>query len=404
MEDIPWGTDSQLTDNQFYNREEDLEFIKNLLNTTASGSPPTIMLSGTRGVGKTVFLKKVKKDMEEDYLISYVDLTQVYSYQLGRLDEISLMHHFYKSWIDACNKKNFSTLVNKMRKFAIKKFKIKDVADVGGYPLPIPHSEEDFDKLIDFVMNMPQEIYNSHSKDLKGVIMIIDEFQALNDLDNTSNNSNKSNRLDRFLWLFRSFIQNQKNVAYVFSGSVNSKDTIIEKIAGRSGAFGGRMLTLQINPFNKETVYNYLKERSPSLKLADSGFERFYSCTKGIPYYVNTFTKLLQKNVTLTDKNVIDEFQGGIPILADHFKQQWAGLNLSEQKILSYLVIKPIKREEIAKIMGRTSGSLSKILNKLQKADLIISENGLYFISQPLLKAWLKQEYEKRGVFPFRVV
>lgn len=52
--------------------------------------------------------------------------------------------------------------------------------------------------------------------------------------------------------------------------------------------------------------------------------------------------------------------------------------------------------------MGITSGSLSNPLNKLQKLDLIESEGGTYSICEPILKAWLKKEYEERGVFPFR--
>ena len=43
--------------------------------------------------------------------------------------------------------------------------------------------------------------------------MIIDEFQALNDL---------GERLDSFLWFLRSMIQSQKNVAHVFFGIYNS--------------------------------------------------------------------------------------------------------------------------------------------------------------------------------------
>jgi len=242
---------------------------------------------------------------------------------------------------------------------------------------------------------LPQKLYNEHSKDLKGVIMFIDEFQVLKDLENN---------LDNFLWFFRSLIQNQKNVAYVFSGSLNSKDDIIERIAGRSGAFGGRMLTIKIDPFTKETVHNYLNERLPSLKLKEDGFERFYKCTNGVPFYVNTFANLLQKNTYLGDNEIKNEFKRILPLLADHLKQKWGGLKLNEQKIVTCLIDRPLRRKEISRKMGIASTSLSKPLNKLQNVDLIIGDMGLYSISEPILKAWLKQEYETKGVFPFRAV
>jgi hypothetical protein len=225
--------------------------------------------------------------------------------------------------------------------------------------------------------------------------MIIDEFQALNDL---------GEKLDAFLWFLRSVIQNQKNVAYVFAGSITSRDSIIEKIAGHDGAFGGRMLNIEISPFTKETVYNYLKEKLPSLNLDDSGFERFYKCTKGIPFYVNTFAKLLQKNVSLTEDKVNEEFKRTLPYIAVHLINQWSRLTLKEQNIITILIDKPLKRNEIAKQLEVTPGSLSKPLNKIQKLRLIESEKGVYNISEHILKAWLKSEFEEKGVFPYRSI
>jgi len=64
MDDIAWGTDAELTDEQFYNRGEEILWIKNILETTSKGSPPTIMLVGIRGVGKTVLIKKIKKSLK----------------------------------------------------------------------------------------------------------------------------------------------------------------------------------------------------------------------------------------------------------------------------------------------------------------------------------------------------
>jgi len=51
-----------------------------------------------------------------------------------------------------------------------------------------------------------------------------------------------------------------------------------------------------------------------------------------------------------------------------------------------------------------TPGSLSRPLNKLQNLGLTESKNGVYKISEPILKAWLKKEYEEKGVFPFRSI
>ena len=75
MEKLPWGTNSQLKNDEFYNRIDDIEHLKNFLETTSLGTPPTILLSGIRGIGKTALLKKIKNEMDSDYLIAYLDLS-----------------------------------------------------------------------------------------------------------------------------------------------------------------------------------------------------------------------------------------------------------------------------------------------------------------------------------------
>lgn len=396
MDDLAWGTDAELTDEQFYNREESISLIKSLLETTSKGSPPTLMIAGIRGVGKTVLLKKVKKEIEDKYLTCYIDLSATTGYQKGELSEIGIMEHFYESWMESSQSKGFTTVFKKVSKyFKTKNFELKEIMDVGGIPLPIPKSEDDYKKLSKFVFDLPQIIYEDHSEDIDGCIMIIDEFQALNDL---------GERLDSFLWFLRSMIQSQKNVAYVFSGSITARDSIIERIAGKDGAFGGRMLNLYIDPFSKETVRQYLDEKLPSLILEDSGFERFYKCTNGIPFYVNTFAKLLQKDTPLDGDKVKEEFSRTLSMIAVHLINQWSRLNLQDQNIIVTLIDRPLKRKEIADKLGITTGALSTPLNKLQKLGLIESKDRIYCISEPILKAWLKKEYEEKGVFPFRSI
>ena len=395
MNQLPWGNDAELSDDQFYNRDEEISLLKRLLETTSEHTSPTILLSGIRGVGKTVLLKKIKKELDDEYLVSYVDLTQIYSYQIGKLDENGIMEHFFNSWMQSLKIKNFNSIREKIKKIIkTKRIRINEIVDVSGYPVPILESENNPKELLDFVINLPQKIYENNSDKIKGVIFIIDEFQALNDL---------GDKLEGFLWLLRSYIQNQKNVAYVFSGSTNSNDKIIEKIAGNNGAFGGRILSVRVEPFTKFTVKNYLNEKVPELKLTEDGFERFFKCTKGIPHYVNTFGRILEKNKTLNDEKIKEEFIRTLPLLADHLKQQWVRLTLREQRIIISLIEKPLKRNEIGKKLNQKPSSISLPLNNLQNERLIeINQDKQYEIVEYILKEWLKQEYKNKGVFPHR--
>ncbi|MDR2624295.1 MAG: ATP-binding protein [Methanobrevibacter sp.] len=395
MSSLAWGTESNMSDEKFYNREKEVVLLKRILNTLEENSSPTVMLSGIRGIGKTSLLKKIKNELEKDYLISYIDLTRIDTYQTGKLTKVDLVNEFYNTWMEASSNKKLKTTISKIKKyFQTKNFKIKELISTEGYPIPVIETEDNYKKLSDFVLELPQKIYEQEKNKIKGVIMIIDEFQALKDL---------GDGLDNFLWLFRSVIQNQNNVAYIFSGSINSRDNIIEKIAGRKGAFGGRMLTIEIEPFTKNTVYKYLKEKLPSLIFEDDGFERFYSCTRGIPHYVNTFAQLLEKNTPLTDKKIKKEFQNLLPFLALHLINLWSGLTLREQKIVTSLSEGSLERRKIAKKLNISSSSLSTPLQKLLNEGLIEYESkGVYTISEPILKEWLKQEYLNKGIYPYR--
>jgi len=396
MEDIAWGTDAELTDEQFYNREQEITILKSLLESTSKGSSPTIMVSGIRGIGKTVLLKKIKKDLNNDYFTCYIDLSATSSYQMGELTEIGIMEHFYESFMEEYKSKKFFSTFKKLSKyFKTKDFSVADIVDAGGLPLPLLKTADNYKKLSSFVLDLPQAIYEEHQDEIKGTILFIDEFQVLKDL---------GGRLDAFLWYLRSVIQSQKNVSYVFSGSLTSSDSIISKIAGSEGAFGGRMLNVEIHPFSRRTVKDYLKEKSPSLVFDETGFERFYNCTKGIPFYVNTFAKLLEKDVKLDEDKVKNEFQRTLPYLAIHLINQWSRLTLQEQGIITQLLDKPLRRKTISQNMNVTSGSLSKPLNKLQDIGLVKLKENHYTISEPILEAWLKKEYTEKRVYPFRSI
>ena len=206
------------------------------------------------------------------------------------------------------------------------------------------------------------------------------------------------------MWHMRSFIQKQNNVSYVFSGSMSVKDSLIEEIARSNGAFGGRMLTIEIKAFSYETTKKYLTDKASYLKFTDDGFDQFYECTKGIPFYINIFGNLLPKNMLLDSDSIKENFNKFLPILAMHFSNSWFRLNLQEQKILTTLLDESLNRSGIAKKLNVTSGAIGRSLNRLQDNGLIEMENNNYYMPDFVFKAWLKNEYKTKGVYPFKSI
>ena len=395
MNELAWGTNTDLDETQFYNRTNDIKFISDLLKSSQYGTSPSILLTGIRGVGKSALMKKIQKEFKDkNYLVAYIDLSSSNAYQTGKFTRKSIIELIYDQIIKECKEIGINTIDKKIEKY-IKTHNIhlREITHIKGYPIPFLWTEENYKKLANFVMELPQYIYDEYKEHINGVFIFFDEFQIIKELNN---------QLTDFLWYMRSFIQKQNNVSYIFSGSMSVKDNLIEEIAGANGAFGGRILTIEIKPFSYETTKNYLKEKAEYLKFTDDGFEQFYNCTKGIPFYINIFGNLLPKNTNLDSKTIKENFNKFLPILAMHFTNLWFRLSLQEQKIITTLLDTSLKRSKIAENIEVTSGAIGRSLNKLQDNGLIEREDDKYYVPNSIFKAWLKNEYKIKGVYPYK--
>ena len=397
MNELAWGTNNDLNENQFYNRVEDIKFISDLLRSSQYGTSPSILLTGIRGVGKSALMKRIQKNFrDENYLVIYIDLSSSNAYQTDEFTRESLIELIYDEIIKECSESGITTVDKKIEKY-IKTHDValKEIVNIKGYPVPFLWTKKNYKKLANFVMELPQYLYDEYKDDINGVFLFFDEFQIIKEL---------GDELTDFLWYMRSYIQKQNNVSYVFSGSMSVKDSLIEEIAGSNGAFGGRMLTIEIKPFSYETTKNYLSEKADYLKFTDDGFDQFYDCTKGIPFYINTFGNLLPRNVSLDEYSVKDNFIKFLHVLAMHFSNSWFRLNLQEQKILTALVDESLNRSGIAKKLNVTSGAIGRSLNRLLDNGFIEMENNEYYMPNFVFKAWLKNEYKTKGVYPYKSI
>ena len=394
MTDLPWGNNQNLTDEEFYNRKGELINLKNILQSTSQGHAPILLLTGIRGVGKTVFLKKLKRELDDEYLVVYMDFSKSKCYQKNQMSIVGLMEHFFKELMIESKNKGLNTLDKKIEKYLKSNdFKIKEFVKLDKIPVPIFSKETNEEKLMDFVLDLPEEIYAENMQKIKGVLIFIDEFQIIKELNNYK---------ESFLWKIRSHIQNQRNTAYIFSGSMSLQDKLISEIASQNGAFGGRMISININPFEKETVRNYLYEKTPYILFTDDGFDRFYECTSGIPAYVNIFASLLPINEELDEDAIKKYFDKKIQAISSNLINIWARLSFREQTIIIILLEKSLRRIEIANELEITTGSLSNYLNNLQNQGLISLNKGSYEICEPILKRWLELEFKEKGIYPYR--
>ena len=383
-------------DKYFFNRHEDIKRINAYISMLEKDIPNLILITGYRGVGKTFLLKKVLKDQDNKFLTTYIDLSSILASEKGKLTEEEVLKEFLNKINNAVIEKQrtYEEIKTKFSNF-FKELKLKkydfNKSNINISDIPLPVIRDNYTKLSKFVMELPQKIVDSQD-DLKGFIIVIDEFQLLKTMENPS----------AFFWLIRSYSQIQHNVCFIFTGSVSNESSIINMINGPDGAFGGRLIQLNIEPFSKEQTLKYINEKANNISFTDEGFERFYACTRGIPSYINSLASILPNN-KICDENIIKEaFNLNIDQVVIMWLFVWGNLSIIEKEILITIVEsdEKVNWKYLTKKLDYSTTTLSKYLDSLNNKGIIKYYVNEYVLSDIMLERWLKIKYENEGKYP----
>ncbi len=376
-------------DKYFYNRKSDIKKISRQINSIYEDLPCQLLITGKRGVGKTFLLKKILHDQKKDIITIYIDISQIYGKEGGNITEEAILKEILNQFKLKINEKN---LLNKIKNL-ISDLKLKNydiTKDRTIFDIPIPKIKDNYSKLSEFVLDLPQKIVDS-SENINGVIVVIDEFQQIKYVNNS----------EAFFWLFRSFIQDQKNVCYIFTGSVSKTADVIEMINGQTGAFGGRMIQFDIDSFSKEETLNYINDKASNIKFTNDGFDRFYKCTKGIPAYINTFCNILDSGITYDENKIKETFFMQMDQIVIMWLYVWGNLNSSEKSIIISLVENnSLSLKEIQSQSNLSKTTILKYLDSLSNKGIIKYLNKNYSLNDEMLKTWLKYKKETEGQYP----
>ena len=382
-------------DKYFFNRTKDIKMINTQLSTLKFDIPPQMLITGYRGVGKTFLLRKILKDQGNNILTVFLDISEIMGRQKGKLTEekvlkallneinnaISQNQQFYKKWT--------SKIASNIKKLELKNYDFSDNIEV--FDIPLPVIKDNYDKLSKFVMELPQKIVDS-SEEIDGFIIVIDEFQLLKNVE----------KPDAFFWLMRSYTQKQFNVGYIFTGSVSKTSDIMTMINGQEGAFGGRLIQINIEPFTFDETKRYIDEKSNNLKFTDNGFKRFYACTRGIPLYINSLSSILPNNVVCDEDIIKQTLKLNIDQVAMMWIYIWGRLSQGEKDFIVYLLENDgATRETLDTQLDYSKSSISRFIDSLSNQGIIeFNRDKKFVLSDKMLQLWLKIKFETNGFYP----
>ena len=184
------------------------------------------------------------------------------------------------------------------------------------------------------------------------------------------------------------------------STSLSQTSDAVEMLNGATGAFGGRMIQINIEPFTKNETRSYFNEKFPEITFSDEGFNRFFEYTKGIPMYINSFYNLLSSHEIYDEKQIDYIFFNCMDQILVMWIRIWVALNKYEKRILYAMLNKKTSSwSDLKRELNMSPATLSKYLKALLDNG-IIKYDGNYSFEDLMLKTWLNNEKERTSLYP----
>lgn len=361
-------------DQYFYDREEELGKVKNILS---SGN--NIALYAPRRYGKSSLIAKALGELQDEgFVCVHFDFMSVYSQK-------TFIENYSAAILKSQKKTNLQRFLSKFSSL-IRNIKPSLSFDNDGNPefsLAFLENASKEETLID-VINLPESLSGRNNK----YIVAFDEFQELVKLNG-----------ENFEKLLRSQIQHHKNVSYVFLGS--KTHLLKDMFNNKSRAFYHSAYVMNLRKIEKEKSIDFLIKTfdDSRMHLAQDIAEYLIDKVDNIPYYIQFLAHQIWESAMINqiseiDRSIVDSSMSSILELKDDYYWELTNRQSSHRKKLLLALshdVKEIYSENTSRKYDLgTPSSTQKSVEVLINEGIIEKDKEKYEFSDPIYKQFVK--------------
>lgn len=220
----------------------------------------------------------------------------------------------------------------------------------------------------------------------KRFIVLLDEFQEINKLNG-----------ENFENLFRSKIQQHKNVNYLFLGS--RTHLLSDMFNNKARAFYNAAMLMQIGPLPQKETVEFITSRfaSSNIHIEQAATLFLIEQAGHIPYYIQLLAAEVWQQIVAPSLKIDKELivmcaEKIVDLKSDYYYELYGRLTAYQKKLLKALVVsgENVFSANYAKKFRLSAASTTqKAIFGLVESGIIEKTEGRYFIGDPFLKQFL---------------
>jgi len=373
----------------FFGRTEALNLIRKRVEALKEGYRQNIALTGQNLSGKSSILHHFLYNFCDTQILPiYVEITdEPFTYFCRRFIG-SLLYNFLKAK-NLQPKEDLSLLIEEGRNYIPNT--VRDILDIQDLI-----KRKDFDQAYSQLFNLTNTVKEETGK---SCVIIFDEFHNLANLN--------------VKYPFKNFgrkIMVQKDTMYIVT---SSQVTTVKKILNEKlSLLFGNFEVVNVDGFTAKNASYFLDKRFKYIRVPKEYKNFIISLTEGNPFYLDIISQAVKDIVThLTFKRVTKDVliealknsifnsKGAVFLyLNSTLEEARLSKKMPEPYISILLAVAggSFRLKEIARVVKKRTGDVSKDLSDLVEMNILYKNGSLYRFVDRMFSFWLKFVYEKK--------